>query len=425
MEIYVVGLNHNTAPVEIRELFAVSKEELHSLYNIFLSHNSIYETLILSTCNRVEIYYANDNTHDDSDFIIDTLMSLRGLKINNIKDYFYQLKSEEALKHLFEVSAGIDSMALGEPQIFGQVKDAFKYASEYNAARQILKKLEEITIVCTKKIRTYTKIAEKPITISSAAIDLAKKIYGSFENKNALIIGAGQMCELAAKYLMNEGLNNIYVANRTYERAKILSESIGGKAVEFESIYELLSIVDIIISSTSSDNYILEYSQVEKKMPARKHKPLFFIDIAVPRDIDPKINEIENVYVYDIDDLKSVVELNKKTRLQEIEKAQVYINEAINNYYKWLKALNIAPIIVCLKRYFEQIKEEELKRLQTKLKINNQEDLLILNRALDDYTKKLLHKPLINIKIAALNENKYTLANAIKILFGLDYDKKD
>lgn len=425
MEIHVVGLNHNTAPIEIRELFAVSKEELHKLYNIFLAHNSIYEILILSTCNRVEVYYANDNTHDDSEFIIDTLLSLKDIKIDNAKDYFYHFESKEALKHIFEVSAGIDSMVLGEPQIFGQVKDAFTHAKDFNAARQIFKKLEEITIVCTKKIRTYTKISERPLTISSAAIDLAKKIYGSFENRNALIIGAGQMCELAAKYLMNEGLKNIFVANRTYERAKLLSESIGGKAVAFESINELLSIVDIVISSTSSNNYILEYGQIEKKMPIRKHRPLFFIDIAVPRDIDPKINEIENVYVYDIDDLKSVVELNKKMRMQEIDKAQIYINEAINNYYKWLKALKIAPVIVSLKKYFEQTKEEEIKRLQTKLKITNDKDLLILNRALDDYAKKLLHKPLINIKLAALNDNKYTFTDVVKMLFELDYDKKD
>lgn len=425
MEIFVIGLNHNSAPIEIREVFAISKEELGDLYNTILAHNSIYEALILSTCNRVEIYYANDNTHDDSDFIINSLFTLKGVTINEAKDYFYKYKSTEALKHIFEVAAGIDSMVLGEPQIFGQVKDAFISAKEYNAARQILKKLEEVTIVCTKKIRTYTKISEKPLTISSAAIDLAKKIYGSLANRNALIVGAGQMCELAAKYLKNEQLNNIYVTNRTYERAKILAESIGGKAIEFQYLYDLLSTVDIVISSTASNNYILEYSQIEKKMPERKHRPLLLIDIAVPRDIDPKINGIENVYVYDIDDLQSVVELNRKTRIQEIEKAQFYINEAIDNYYKWLKSLNIAPVIVGIKNYFEQSKDEEIKRLQVKLKLHNSEDLNKINRALEDYAKKLLHKPIMNIKLEALNENKYTIIDAVKILFGLDYDKKD
>jgi glutamyl-tRNA reductase len=425
MEIFVIGLNHNSAPIEIREVYAISKEELGDLYNTILAHNSIYEALILSTCNRVEIYYANDNTHDDSDFIINSLFTLKGVTINEAKDYFYKYKSTEALKHIFEVAAGIDSMVLGEPQIFGQVKDAFISAKEYNAARQILKKLEEVTIVCTKKIRTYTKISEKPLTISSAAIDLAKKIYGSLANRNALIVGAGQMCELAAKYLKNEQLNNIYVTNRTYERAKILAESIGGKAIEFQYLYDLLSTVDIVISSTASNNYILEYSQIEKKMPERKHRPLLLIDIAVPRDIDPKINGIENVYVYDIDDLQSVVELNRKTRIQEIEKAQFYINEAIDNYYKWLKSLNIAPVIVGIKNYFEQSKDEEIKRLQVKLKLHNSEDLNKINRALEDYAKKLLHKPIMNIKLEALNENKYTIIDAVKILFGLDYDKKD
>lgn len=425
MEIFVIGLNHNSAPIEIREVFAISKEELGDLYSTILAHNSIYEALILSTCNRVEIYYANDNTHDDSDFIINSLFTLKGVTINEAKDYFYKYKSTEALKHIFEVAAGIDSMVLGEPQIFGQVKDAFISAKEYNAARQILKKLEEVTIVCTKKIRTYTKISEKPLTISSAAIDLAKKIYGSLANRNALIVGAGQMCELAAKYLKNEQLNNIYVTNRTYERAKILAESIGGKAIEFQYLYDLLSTVDIVISSTASNNYILEYSQIEKKMPERKHRPLLLIDIAVPRDIDPKINGIENVYVYDIDDLQSVVELNRKTRIQEIEKAQFYINEAIDNYYKWLKSLNIAPVIVGIKNYFEQSKDEEIKRLQVKLKLHNSEDLNKINRALEDYAKKLLHKPIMNIKLEALNENKYTIIDAVKILFGLDYDKKD
>ena len=425
MEIFVIGLNHNSAPIEIREIFAISKDELGDLYSTILAHNSIYEALILSTCNRVEIYYANDNTHDDSEFIIDSLFTLKGVRINESKDYFYKYQSTEALKHIFEVASGIDSMVLGEPQIFGQVKDAFLSAKENNAARQILKKLEEVTIVCTKKIRTYTKISEKPLTISSAAIDLAKKIYGTLANRNALIVGAGQMCELAAKYLKNEQLNNIYVANRTFERAKILAEAIGGRAIEFQYLYDLLSTVDIVISSTSSNNYILEYSQIEKKMPERKHRPLFLIDIAVPRDIDPKINDIENVYVYDIDDLQSVVELNKKTRIQEIEKAQFYINEAIDNYYKWLKSLNIAPVIVGIKKYFEQLKDEEIKKLQVKLKLHNSEDLNKINRALEDYAKKVLHKPIMNIKLEALNEKKYTITDAVKILFGLNYDKKD
>jgi glutamyl-tRNA reductase len=392
---------------------------------MILSHNSIYEALILSTCNRVEIFYANDNTHDDSDFIINTLFSLKGVNIDNGKDYFYQFKAEEALKHILEVAAGIDSMVLGEPQIFGQVKDAFVLAKENNAAGHIFKKLEEVTIVCTKKIRTYTKIAEKPLTISSAAIDLARKIYGSLESRSALIIGAGQMCELAAKYLTNEHLNNIFVANRTFEKAKKLAENVGGKAIEFENIYNLLSIVDIVISSTASQNYIIEYTHIEKKMPERKHKPLFFIDIAVPRDIDPKINNIENVYVYDIDDLHSVVELNKKMRVQEVEKAKIYINEAINSYYKWLKSLNIAPVIVGLRNYFEQIMNEELKRLNLKLKLHNDEDVQKISRALTDYTNKFLHKPIMNIKLSALKDNKYTLTDAVKTLFGLDNDKKD
>ena len=316
-------------------------------------------------------------------------------------------------------------MVLGEPQIFGQVKDAFVLAKKNNAAGQILKKLEEVTIVCTKNIRTYTKIAEKPLTISSAAIDLAKKIYGSLESRSALIIGAGQMCELAAKYLINEHLNNIFVANRTFEKAKNLAETVGGKAIEFQDIYNLLSIVDIVISSTAANNYIIEYAHIENKMPERKHRPLFFIDIAVPRDIDPKINDIENVYVYDIDDLQSVVELNKKTRTKEVEKAKIYINEAINNYYKWLKSLNIAPVIVGLRNYFEEIMEEEIKRLHLKLKLHNDEDIQKISRALNDYSNKLLHKPITNIKQSALKENKFTLVDAVKILFGLDNEKKD
>ncbi|MDY6820963.1 MAG: glutamyl-tRNA reductase [Deferribacterota bacterium] len=424
MEIFVIGLNHNSAPVEIRELFAVTDDRMAKLYGRILAHNSIYEALILSTCNRVEIYYVSDNTHDDSKFVIDVLIEGKEINLEDVRNYFYIYKGREALEHIFEVAAGIDSMVVGEPQIFGQVKDAFRKAREYEAARKVFTKLEEITINCVKKIKTNTKISENPITVSSAAVELVKKIYGSLENRKALIIGAGEMCILAAKYLANEKLDNIFVANRTYEKAKSLAEEIGGLPIEFYSIVDYLSTVDIVLTSTSSKDFIIHYDDVNKTMALRKYSPLFFIDIAVPRDVDPRINDVENVYVYDIDDLKSVVEMNKKKRKKEIEKAKYYIKDSINNYYRWLKTIKISPVIVAMRNYFDEIKQIELERQKSKQKIEDKEEIKKLNRALSDYANKLLHKPIINIKINSLDDKKFSLTEAIRILFDLNDDKK-
>jgi glutamyl-tRNA reductase len=418
MQIAALGLNHNTAPIEIRELIATPKNKFEDLYRKILSNEQIYEVLILSTCNRVEIYYVTDDLECNKSFIIETLIEGSNLKADLLNKYLYYYCDNEAIRHLISVASGIDSMVVGEPQIFGQVKEAFKMAREFGNFSNFLKKLEIITYKATKKIRSHTGISENPVTISYAAIQMAKKLYGSLANKSALIIGAGTMCELAAKHLARSESMTIYIANRTLEKAENLANEVKGKALEFDKFFSYLASVDIVISGAASEHYIIKYEHIINKMAERKHKPIFFIDIAVPRNIDPLINNIDNVYVYDIDDLKSVVEANKKAREKEIIKAHTFIEDAVRDYNNWADSLNIKPVIIQLKSYFDEIKRQELSKYTHKFKISDDE-IIKIERIMAGYTNKLLHKPLVNIKVKGVKKDKYSLVEAVELLFNL------
>ncbi|MBZ4643057.1 MAG: Glutamyl-tRNA reductase [Deferribacteraceae bacterium] len=417
MQLAVVGLNHNTASVDLRECLAVPQEKLEQIYTNILANERIYEALILSTCNRVEYYLVTDDFLCNIESVLKIVAEESNIEIGELKNHTYTYCGKDAIKHLFKVACGLDSLVLGEPQIFGQVKDAFNFAKIYGKVDRFLKKLEESTIKIAKKVRTETGIAENPVSVSYAAVELAKKIFGSLKNKSALIIGAGEMCELAAKHLSSTDINSIVITNRTFEKAENLAREVSGIAKPFENLKEYLMDADIVISSTGAPNFIVSYEDVKSIMIKRKYSPMFFIDIAVPRDIDPKINEIENTYVYDIDDLKSVVEANKKAREKEAVKALQMVDAAVEDFLYWIKSLKIVPAIKGLRSYFEQIRETEIKRLMEKYKGSIDEQLL--NYALTSYLNKALHTPLTNLKNLGVSGDKYTLAEAVEILFNL------
>lgn len=419
MQLAVLGLNHNTSPIEIRERLAVSNDNYEKIYNKILQNDRIYELLIVSTCNRVEYYIVTDDFLCNVDAVLYIIASESGIDPIELRKYTYIHCGLEAVRHIFKVASGLDSLVLGEPQIFGQVKDAFTKAKLYGKFDTFLNKLEDSTIRVGKKVRTQTKISENPVSVSYAAVELAKKIFNDLSERVALVIGAGEMCELAAKHLQGGGIKEIYITNRTYERAVMLANEVNGKPIPLDQLLNYLKNADIIISSTGSPIYMVTYDDVLKVMADRKHEPMFFIDIAVPRDIDPKINEIENTYVYDIDDLKQVVEANKKQREKEAIKALEIIDQSVKDFEDWLESLKIVPIIKQIRQMYEDIKNAEIERMADKLKINDAEELRKVDIFLTSYMNKLLHTPITNIKDSIKDKKHYTIPEASKIIFGI------
>ena len=420
MQLAVLGLNHNTAPVGVRETLAVDGSELAEIYSEIMSNDRIYEAMIISTCNRVEYYIVTDDFLCNIESVLEIVSEHCKMDRSELRKYTYIHCGEDSVRHIFRVASGLDSLVMGEPQIFGQVKDSFENCRLYGGAGTFLKKLEEYTIKTTKKVRTYTGIGENPVSVSYAAVELATKIFGSLSDKHALIIGAGEMCELASKHLVTAGIGGITVTNRTFEKAQRLAGEVDGSAVEFDSFKTCLPDSDIIISSTGATELLVTAADVKDAMALRKRRPMFFIDIAVPRDIDPLINELENVYVYSIDDLKAVVDANRKQREKEAVKAMEYIDAGLAMFYEWLESMKIIPVIKSLRQQFEDKKEEELKRFSSKFKIEDKNELAKIEYLVTAYMNKVLHTPLKNLKNASAVKGKYSLDEALKILFELE-----
>ncbi|WP_022851042.1 glutamyl-tRNA reductase [Limisalsivibrio acetivorans] len=419
MQLAVVGLNHNTAPVEVRETLAVADEMLAELYKGILTNDRIYEAMVISTCNRVEYYIVTDDFLCNVESVLRIVSEVCGISREELQKYTYIHCGSDSVKHIFRVASGLDSLVLGEPQIFGQVKDAFENARKLNASKTFLRKLEEYVIKTTKRIRTHTGIGDNPVSVSSAAVELAEKIFGKLEKKAALIIGAGEMCEIACKHLISSGIGELKVTNRTFAKAQALAESTGGKAVPMEHYKDELANVDIVLSSTGAPCYMVESTDIKKVMAKRKYKPMFLIDIAVPRDIDPAITDIENAYVYDIDDLKAVVESNKKLRQKEAQKAMEYVESGLESFYHWVESMKIVPVIKSLREYFDDKKYLELNRFCDKFKVTDKEERRRLEYLLSAYMNKALHTPLNNLKDKGPNKGKYTLDEALEIIFDL------
>jgi glutamyl-tRNA reductase len=316
MEIVLIGLSHKTAPVEIREKFSIPKEQVADVLGRLMNLPSVREGLILSTCNRMEVLAVIEGWEDGAEPLKNFLREIAGMDNSDLAPYLYILRGDDALKHLFRVTASMDSMVLGEPQILGQVKEAYRQAADSKVTGLVLNKLLHRSFFVAKRVRTETKMASQAVSVSFAAVELAKKIMGNLDDKRAILIGAGEMSELAARHLVSQGVCEIWVTNRTYSRALEMAKELGGNAISFEEFPNMLKDIDIVVSSTGSTRYIIHKEQLGAVIRARKNKPMFFIDIAVPRDIDPAINEIDNIYVYDIDDLRGIVDSNKEERKQ-------------------------------------------------------------------------------------------------------------
>lgn len=341
MQIIVVGASHKTMPIELREKLALNKASLNKaslpktklVSTLMQLDEEIKEWVILSTCNRIEIYAVTPNVKEGKAKLIDFLHQYYPLEKAEFEGYLYVHQNEEAVRHLFNVAASLDSMVVGEPQILGQVKDAYEKAFKANETGTYLNHLFQKAILVGKKVRNQTEIGRGAVSVSFAAVKLAKKIFGKLEDKKILIIGAGKMSEETAKYLKS---NTILAVNRTYEKAVEIAAKFSGVAIKFDELFRILPEIDIVISSTSAPHLIIKKDDIKNLMPLRHYKPMFFIDIAVPRDIDPDIGKIDGIYLYNIDDLQAVVQSNIKERQKEIVKCQTIIEKETKEFCQWL-----------------------------------------------------------------------------------------
>jgi glutamyl-tRNA reductase len=390
MNIVLLGLNHKTAPIELRERLAVAPHELEEATRSLVQAPGVLEGMILSTCNRVELLTSQQ---PDAPHLLEFIGDYFSIEPKLLSPHIYEYRQEEAVRHLFRVACSLDSMVIGEPQILGQVKSSYLAARSAGAIRGHLDKVLQRAFVIAKRVRTETQIGTSSVSIASVAVELARKIFGSLEEKKVLLVGAGKMSEQAARHLMNQGAGAVLVANRTYERAEQMAQRFGGRAIHFEELYNSADQADIIITSTGSARPVFRREHAQHFMQQRRGRPMFFIDIAVPRDVDPEVNKLDGIFLYDIDDLQSVAGSHLKARGKEGEMAEAMILAEVNKYQRRMHALNV--------------------RLQT-LSAEQQAAVEALTRGL---INKFLHQPVQAIKAAA-SEGNAAAVDAIREAFG-------
>jgi len=421
MDIILVGLSHNTAPVEIRERLSFSGEQLTAGILRLRAYEEVLECVILSTCNRVEVYTTVEKPELGVARIKDFLHIYQpDIPLERITQHLYTHKNEGVVRHLFRVAASLDSMIIGEAQILGQVKDAFDCALLNKTTGVVLNKLFKKSIFTAKRVRTETRIGESAVSISFAAVELAKKIFSNLRSKTGMLIGAGEMGELAAQNLVNSGIKEIVVSNRNYNRALNLARSYNGRVTRFEDFLQEMVNVDVVICSTGAPNYVIRFEDVQDIIHRRKNRPLFFIDISVPRNIDPEINKIGNVFLYDIDDLQAVVETNLKARKEEAEKGEKIVAEEVGKFTQWFKSLEVVPTIIALKDKVEEIRRKELERTMGRLRSLSPEEVQIIDGLTNTIINKILHNPLVALKLEAHSTNGLLYAEAVRKLFALE-----
>jgi glutamyl-tRNA reductase len=425
MHIVVVGLSHHTAPVEIRERLAFAPTAMENPLRQMLELPAVAEALIVSTCNRVELYAA---TKEPDTAIVDLrrfLASFHGTQLEEISKHLYDHQGETAIRHLFRVASSLDSMIIGEPQILGQIKTAYGYAVEFRTAGLILNRFLHKAFSVAKRVRTETGIASSAVSVSFAAVELARKIFDRIDDKTVMIIGAGEMCELAARHFVSNGVTKVLVTNRTFERAEKLAAEFQGRAVPFAEFTEHLPQVDIILTSTGAPTCILDHRQMEEVLRRRKHRPMFLIDIAVPRDIDPKVNDLDNVYLYDVDDLQGVVQANLKERQKEAHRAETIIGEEIGQFHQWLANLEVKPTIVALRRRLEEISAQELTKTFGNLKDLSDQQRRGIEAMANAIVNKILHRPTMLLKQTQNETRGEDYVDAVRALFDLPAPRVD
>jgi glutamyl-tRNA reductase len=419
MALFVAGLNHRTAPVELREQLAVEESKLRELVRDVHVLGAVGEVVIVSTCNRVEVYGVADAPGEARAAAFRELARFRGVDASAVEPHLYTHVDGEAVRHAFRVAASLDSMMLGEPQILGQVKDAFALAQSAQTVGPLLHALFSRAFQVAKKIRTETEIGRHAVSVSFAAVELAKKIFTSLEGRAVLLVGAGEMSELAARHLVEQGAFPIYVTNRTWSRAQDLARRLSGTAVPFEDRLAALADVDIAITSTGAPEAVVTRAGVADIMAERRGRPLFFIDIAVPRDVEADVDTLEDVYCYDVDDLKQVVDANLRERLREAQRAEGMIEREVGKFLARLSDLEVVPTIVSLRERVEAIRVAELQRAVARLPAATPETREALEALSTALVNKILHAPITKLRESRRAGVHRSWMDVVHELFGL------
>jgi len=407
MSLIAFGINHKTAPVDIRERVSFAPESLDTALRELVNQSSIYEAAILSTCNRTEVYCGLE-THQAISDLTAWFSDFHKVGKADLNPYIYNHPDQEAVRHMLRVASGLDSMVLGEPQILGQMKTAYHTAQQAGTLGKYLSRLFQHTFSVAKQVRTDTAIGSSPVSVAFAAVSLAKQIFGSLENQTTLLIGAGETIELAARHLHENGIGKMIIANRTAERAHQLASELHAYAIALEEIPDHLAEADIIISSTASPLPILGKGSVERALKLRKHRPMFMVDIAVPRDIEPEVDQLDDVYLYSVDDLQEIIQENLKSREDAAQQAHEIIDTQVSHFMGWLKSLDAVNSIRQLRDNANSIREEVLQKAIQRLNNgdNPQEVIDELARLL---TNKLIHTPSVQMQQAGYEGDKDVL----------------
>ena len=419
-DIALLGLNYKTAPVALRECLAFSLDEADAALERLRKADAIEEVFLLSTCNRVEILLTTHKRSEAFQTVKTFLSETKNLPLEQFEEALYFYIGHDAVRHLFKVASSLDSLVVGEPQILGQMKEAYRLAVRQGASAVILNRLLHKTFAVAKRVRTETGIGDHAVSISYAAVELGFKIFDVFEAKKTLLIGTGEMAELAVEHLIRHKVETIFVTNRTFENALRLAKRFNGKAIRFEEIDAYLALVDIIISSTGAPDYIIRPEQVKRVMRKRRQRPIFFVDIAVPRDIHPGINQLANAYVYDIDDLKGVIEENIQDRRHEALRAEGIIEEAVIRFENWYKSLDVIPTIVGLREKLETISEAEVDKTLKAMGHWAEPERQAMRRMTAALINKFLHHPTILLKQDHAHRDKSKYIAMVRKLFQLD-----
>ncbi|WP_449619993.1 glutamyl-tRNA reductase [Robertmurraya sp. Marseille-Q9965] len=398
MHILTVGLNYKTAPVEIREKLTFDPSVLAEAMQKLSVKKSILENVIVSTCNRTEIYAVVDQLHTGRYYIKEFLSEWFDIPQQEFSPYLFAYEQDGALDHLFNVACGLDSMVLGETQILGQVRTSFFQAQEIKSTGTVFNHLFKQVITLAKRAHSETEIGANAVSISYAAVELAKKIFGSLEDKHVLIVGAGKMGELAIQNLYGNGVSKVTVINRTFEKAQSLAERFSGQAKSLNELQCALLEADILISSTGAKDFVITKDMMEDVEKMRKGKPLFMVDIAVPRDLDPKLTELESVFLYDIDDLEGIVEANLQERQQEANKVMLLIEAEIVEFKQWLNTLGVVPVIAALREKAQGIQAETMNSIERKLPHLSERDIKVLNKHTKSIINQMLKDPILQVK---------------------------
>lgn len=419
-QITLIGINHKTAPVALREILSFTGDEADMALHKLFQQPEIGELVLFSTCNRMEILFIPAQG-DAQDCVKTFLSQFKSVPVEKFEDSLYTYTGDEAIQHLFRVACSLDSMMVGEPQILGQVKKSYRNSVTANTSGVILNRLMHKAFNIAKKVRRETGIGDNAVSISYAATELANKIFSDISTRSVMLMGAGEMAELAVEHLIANGVKEIVVANRTFCNAVTLAEKFNGKAVKFEEMEAFLKEVDIIISSTGATEFILTAPQIKRIMRSRKNRPLFFIDIAVPRDLDPDINRISNCFLYDIDDLQDIVNDNINERNKEAIKGERLVDEAVIKFKNWMDSLEMVPTIVAIRKKIDAIAQAEIKRTMTSMPHLSPQDHEAIQRMTRSIADKIMHDPIRFLKNMGNHRDDARYLNAARHLFNLDH----